>query len=115
MKNYKGAKIAYSKFGVDTDAAMAILRKVPISIHCWQGDDVSGFDSKEALSGGGSLTFYMMMLCYTIYPNSHTYTMLINGTTDYTVEHIEGYSKGNAVKGENGSITTVSMATPIRK
>ncbi len=52
MTNYESAKLAYAKLGVDTDAAMELLSKVPVSIHCWQGDDVVGFDSKEALSGG---------------------------------------------------------------
>ena len=52
MKNYEHAKIDYSKYGIDTEKAMEILASVPVSIHCWQGDDVIGFDSKEALSGG---------------------------------------------------------------
>ena len=52
MTNYEYAKSAYAKYGIDTDAAIATLRNVPISIHCWQGDDVRGFDSREALSGG---------------------------------------------------------------
>ncbi len=52
MKNYESAKIDYAKYGIDTDRAMEILGNVPISIHCWQGDDVTGFDSDEALSGG---------------------------------------------------------------
>ncbi len=52
MKNYESAKMNYAKYGIDTDAAMETLWNVPISIHCWQGDDVRGFDSDEALSGG---------------------------------------------------------------
>ena len=52
MTNYEFAKLAYAKYGVDTDAAMELLKSVPVAIHCWQGDDVTGFDSKEALSGG---------------------------------------------------------------
>ena len=52
MNNYEYAKARYAEYGIDTDAAMEILKNVPISIHCWQGDDVTGFDSKEALSGG---------------------------------------------------------------
>ena len=52
MKNYETAKVSYAKHGIDTEKAMKILKDVPISIHCWQGDDVVGFDSKEALSGG---------------------------------------------------------------
>ncbi len=52
MKNYDSAKVEYAKYGIDTDKAIEILSKVPISVHCWQGDDVTGFDSKAALSGG---------------------------------------------------------------
>lgn len=52
MKNYESAKLAYAKYGIDTDAAIETLMKVPVSVHCWQGDDVVGFDCKAALSGG---------------------------------------------------------------
>ena len=52
MKNYDSAKIEYAKYGIDTDAAIEALLKLPISIHCWQGDDVTGFDNRAALSGG---------------------------------------------------------------
>ncbi len=52
MANYESAKLAYAKYGVDTEAAMEKLMSVPVAIHCWQGDDVIGFDNKEALSGG---------------------------------------------------------------
>ena len=52
MTNYEYAKAKYAELGINTDLAMDILKDVPVSIHCWQGDDVSGFDSKEALSGG---------------------------------------------------------------
>lgn len=52
MKNYESAKVSYAKYGIDTEKAMELLKDVPVSIHCWQGDDVIGFDSKEALSGG---------------------------------------------------------------
>ena len=52
MKNYESAKVEYAKYGIDTERAMNVLKDVPVSIHCWQGDDVVGFDSKEALSGG---------------------------------------------------------------
>ena len=52
MNNYEYAKAKYATLGIDTDAAMELLKDVPVAIHCWQGDDVVGFDSKEALSGG---------------------------------------------------------------
>ena len=52
MANYEYAKALYAKYGVDTDKAIETLKNVPVAIHCWQGDDVTGFDSREALSGG---------------------------------------------------------------
>ena len=52
-KAYEMAKERYAALGVDTDAAMERLRHIPISIHCWQGDDVAGYENPEAgLSGG---------------------------------------------------------------
>ncbi len=50
--DYKQAKQDYQKWGVDTEAALEKLQKVPVSLHCWQGDDVQGFLNKSALSGG---------------------------------------------------------------
>ena len=46
------SKKAYEKYGVDVEKALTTLKNIPISIHCWQGDDVSGFISDGALSGG---------------------------------------------------------------
>ena len=51
-ERYESAKKMYEKIGVDTEAAIKRLKDIPVSMHCWQGDDVIGFDSKEALSGG---------------------------------------------------------------
>jgi L-rhamnose isomerase len=51
---YQIAKEQYAAQGVDVDAAMKELAKIPISLHCWQGDDVGGFETVGAsLSGGG--------------------------------------------------------------
>jgi len=50
---YAIAREVYAAFGVDTEAAMARLRGIPISLHCWQGDDVGGFEQLSAQSGGG--------------------------------------------------------------
>ncbi|AMY71001.1 L-rhamnose isomerase [Frigidibacter mobilis] len=52
-KNYDLAREAFADWGVDTEAAMQALAAVPISVHCWQGDDVGGFEHKSGLSGGG--------------------------------------------------------------
>lgn len=52
-ERYESAKKRYEKWGVDVEAALTALKEVPISIHCWQGDDVSGFENGgQALSGG---------------------------------------------------------------
>ena len=50
--SYIEAKEKYLEYGIDTEKAIEMLSNVSISVHCWQGDDVVGFDSKEALSGG---------------------------------------------------------------
>ncbi len=56
-QTYELAKSRYADLGVDTDAAMAKLSGIPISLHCWQGDDVGGFEnSGEGLSGGIAVT-----------------------------------------------------------
>ena len=52
-KAYEATKQRYSELGVDSDKAMERLSKIAISLHCWQGDDVGGFESSEGLSGGG--------------------------------------------------------------
>lgn len=51
-QRYEYAKEVYQKIGVDADKALEILKGLPISMHCWQGDDVTGFDHKGPLSGG---------------------------------------------------------------
>ena len=52
MSRYSEAKEIYAKLGVDTEKALETLKNVTVSVHCWQGDDVVGFDNKESLSGG---------------------------------------------------------------
>jgi L-rhamnose isomerase len=51
-ERYAQAKEVYKKYGVDTDAAIAKLKEIPVSLHCWQGDDVIGFDHDGPLTGG---------------------------------------------------------------
>lgn len=52
--SYNEAKATYALWGVDTDAAIAKLKEIPVSLHCWQGDDVRGFDTdpSKPLTGG---------------------------------------------------------------
>ncbi len=52
MSRFDEAKAIYGKIGVDVEKALNTLKDVPVAIHCWQGDDVVGFDSRESLSGG---------------------------------------------------------------
>ena len=52
---YERAREVYAKLGIDTEKAMETLMKAPVSIHCWQGDDVIGFDGVgEQKPGDGS-------------------------------------------------------------
>ncbi|MCT4684198.1 MAG: L-rhamnose isomerase [Roseicyclus sp.] len=51
--SYDSAKAAFADWGVDTEAALERLKTVAISMHCWQGDDVVGFEAKSGSSGGG--------------------------------------------------------------
>jgi L-rhamnose isomerase len=50
---YALAKERYASLGVDTDQALTRLAGIPISLHCWQGDDVAGFENPDAVLGGG--------------------------------------------------------------
>ena len=53
MSRYSEAKEIYAKWGIDTDKAIKVAKNIPVALHCWQGDDVGGFDTDaKALSGG---------------------------------------------------------------
>ncbi len=52
MTRYEQTKEIYAKLGVDTDKAIETLKNIPVSLHCWQGDDVTGFDHDGPLTGG---------------------------------------------------------------
>ena len=52
MTRFESAKEMYASWGVDVEKALSTLKDTTISIHCWQGDDVVGFDSRQAASGG---------------------------------------------------------------
>jgi L-rhamnose isomerase len=54
-KAYDLAKSAYSAFGINTDKVIKTALDIPISVQCWQGDDVTGFEGAQGLSGGGIL------------------------------------------------------------
>jgi L-rhamnose isomerase len=50
---FRLARERYASLGVDVDAALKSLTKLPISLHCWQGDDVGGFETGASALGGG--------------------------------------------------------------
>lgn len=54
--SYEIAKERYAALGVDTEAVLEKLQKLPVSLHCWQGDDVGGFDRVGDLTGGIQVT-----------------------------------------------------------
>ena len=49
---YESAREIFASYGVDTDAVIAKLQNIPVAVHCWQGDDVKGFDQDGPLTGG---------------------------------------------------------------
>ena len=49
-ERYESARKIYQSIGVDTEAALDRLKNVPVSMHCWQGDDVTGFDHDGPLT-----------------------------------------------------------------
>ena len=48
---YASAKEIYKKLGIDTESVLEKLKTLPVSLHCWQGDDVKGFDQDGPLTG----------------------------------------------------------------
>jgi len=56
MTTYTLAKEFYASRGIDTEAALQSVAEIPLSIHCWQGDDVAGFENAGTLGGGLAVT-----------------------------------------------------------
>lgn len=56
-KNYQVAKEIYAEYGVDTDAALKRLKNIPVSLHCWQIDDLTGFENPNQILSGGIAAF----------------------------------------------------------
>ena len=55
-QSYLHAKELYAKWGVDTDQVLEELANIRVSINCWQGDDVRGFEGADQLTGGIQVT-----------------------------------------------------------
>jgi L-rhamnose isomerase len=55
-EQYKAARDQYAEYGIDTDAILRQAREIPISMHCWQGDDITGLEGASGGTSGGILT-----------------------------------------------------------
>jgi len=55
-RSYELAREVYAQCGVDVEKAIRVLANIPLSLHCWQGDDVAGFEVSGGGAGGGTLT-----------------------------------------------------------
>ena len=89
QKGYEAAKEIFSQYGIDVDKAIEILDKTPVSIHCWQGDDVAGFEHKDdtALSGGIQVTGN--------YPGKARNAKELRADLDFAMKYIPGAKKVN--------------------
>lgn len=98
LKAYEYAKAQYAALGVDTDAALKQMDKIKISLHCWQTDDVGGFETPDAeLSGGG-------IQVTGNYPGKATSIAQMRADLDKVMELVPGKQRLNlhAIYGEFG-------------
>lgn len=87
-KAYKQAKEYYKQYGINTDKIIKMCDKIPISIHCWQGDDVGGFEkSASDLSGGIQVTGN--------YPGKATSAKELRDDLDFTMKYVPGTKRVN--------------------
>jgi L-rhamnose isomerase len=84
---YQSAKELYAKIGVDTEAAIRKLEGIKISLHCWQGDDITGFDHDGPLTGGIQVTGD--------YPGKATTPCELMADIDKVLSYIPGTHKIN--------------------
>jgi L-rhamnose isomerase len=87
FSGYSAAREKYSKIGVDTDAAIEKLMNVPISLHCWQGDDVRGFEGSKSLDGGIQATGN--------YPGAARTPDELMADIDFALSHVPGKHRIN--------------------
>lgn len=87
MSDYSYAKKAYSALGIDTDAAIDRLLALPISMHCWQGDDIHGFENSSSLDGGIQVTGN--------YPGAARTPDELMADIDFALSHIPGKHRIN--------------------
>ncbi len=101
-QRYADAKKRYADVGIDTDAVLKELAQVPVTLHCWQGDDVHGFEIKEqALSGGGIMSTGNYPGCAAngdmLRSDSEAALKLIPGNRRYGIHAIYAETDGKAV------------------
>jgi len=96
-QEYKAARELYAEIGVDTDKALETLAAIPLSIHCWQGDDVIGFDGATSLSGG--------ILATGSYPGRARNAQELRADAEFAFSQIPGAKRFNlhAMYAETGS------------
>ncbi len=85
--SYIEAKNKYAKLGIDTDKAIEVLKSLPVSLHCWQGDDVTGFDHDGPLTGGIQTTGN--------YPGKATTPEELMADLDFAIKLMPGKKKLN--------------------
>lgn len=84
-KRYEAAKEKYGKLGVDTDRVLETLGDIRISINCWQGDDVRGFEECGGASGGTAVTGF--------YPDAHATPGELMSDLEKALSLIPGHHK----------------------
>ena len=101
-QRYDLAKKEFENLGVDTEKALDTLAKTPISLHCWQGDDVHGFEvHDEAVSGGGIMSTGNYPGCATngdmLRQDAEVALKLIPGAKRFNLHAIYAETDGKAV------------------
>lgn len=85
--SYENARAAYARLGVDSEAAISRLSALPISLHCWQGDDIHGFEGAASLDGGIQVTGN--------YPGAARTPEELMADLDFALAHIPGRHRIN--------------------
>ncbi|HEY5589043.1 MAG TPA: L-rhamnose isomerase, partial [Candidatus Paceibacterota bacterium] len=86
---YKIARKQYAEYGINTDKVIDKLINIPISIHCWQGDDVGGFEVPDAILSGGGI------LCIGGYPGKARNILELQSDIEKVFSLIPGKKKLN--------------------
>src|SRR5665647_2245041 len=86
---YKIARKQYAEYGINTDKVIKKLINIPISVHCWQGDDVGGFEVPDAILSGGGI------LCTGSYPGKARNILELQSDIEKVFSLIPGAKKLN--------------------